>query len=212
MILLSGPPGTGKTSSVRAFVSSLPPNAKMMAYSRGNFVHEYYISAQIADKFPGLAFVGVVDDIDMIAVDRNHGGGRLGMFIDMDSTAYHPPNMVVLATTNRPEVLDSAMLRPGRTRKILTFDIPTSDDRKEIIGIYARKAGIDVDIDGVARKTDKFTGDDIRAVFSEIRISKRDPQGAMERAIEDVALHKGFVKKRKSAKKDDDLQDQHDVA
>ena len=202
MILLSGPPGTGKTSSVNAFVNSLPSNSKaLVTYPERGIAHSYIISKEIAERNPDMAIIEIIDDIDMVALDRVYGPSGLSMFTKMDSASYMPPNFMVIATTNQPEVLDSAMLRPGRTRKILTYNLPDLEERKKIIGIYSEKNKIKVDITSVATMTEEFTGDDIRTIFSEMKLTKDDVDKALENSIEAVKQHKEFIKKRKREKR-----------
>ena len=208
MILLSGPPGTGKTSSVNAFVNSLPSNSKaLVTYPERGIAHSYIISKEIAERNPDMAIIEIIDDIDMVALDRVYGPSGLSMFTKMDSASYMPPNFMVIATTNQPEVLDSAMLRPGRTRKILTYNLPDLEERKKIIGIYSEKNKIKVDITSVATMTEEFTGDDIRTIFSEMKLTKDDVDKALENSIEAVKQHKEFIKKRKREKRRKGLRD-----
>ncbi len=180
-ILLMGSPGTGKTLLARAVAGEA--GVAFFSISGSEFV-EMFVgvgASRVRDLFdlakkssPAIIFV---DEID--AVGRVRGTGVGGgndereqtlnqILVEMDG---FEPNekVIVMAATNRPDVLDPALLRPGRFDRRVTLDLPDRKDREEILTIHARKKPFaeDVDLALIAERTPGFSGADLYSLMNE---------------------------------------------
>ena len=176
-ILLYGPPGTGKTLLAKAvateseanFISIKGPEilSKWVGESE-KAVREVFRRAKQAA--PSIIFF---DEIDAIAPVRGSGYGDSHvtervisqLLTEMDGIE-ELRGVVVLAATNRPDIVDPALLRPGRFDKLLYVPPPDLETRKEILRIHLRKKPLseDIDIDDIAKRTEGYTGADLAAV------------------------------------------------
>jgi transitional endoplasmic reticulum ATPase len=176
-ILLYGPPGTGKTLLAKAvaneseanFISIKGPEvlSKWVGESE-RAIREVFRKAKQAA--PSIIFF---DEIDAIAPIRGGGYGDSGvtervisqLLTEMDGIE-ELRGVVVIAATNRPDIVDPALLRPGRFDKLLYVPLPDFDARKEILKIHLRKKPLaeDIDIDDLARRTEGYTGADLAAI------------------------------------------------
>ncbi len=180
-VLLVGPPGTGKTLLARAVAGE----AEVPFFSiTGSDFMEMFVgvgASRVRDLFgeakknaPSIIFI---DEIDSIG--RRRGAGVGGghdereqtlnqMLSEMDGFEA-TQNVIVFAATNRPDILDPALLRPGRFDRQVTVDLPTYQDRIEILQIHARKKPLaeDVDLSVVARGTPGFSGADLANLLNE---------------------------------------------
>lgn len=206
-ILLAGPPGTGKTLVARAVAGEA--NVPFYFMSGSDFV-ELFVgvgAARVRDLFrearansPAIVFI---DELD--AVGRQRGAGLGGghdereqtlnaLLVEMDG--FDPrEGIVVMAATNRPDVLDKALLRPGRFDKKIYLDVPDLKAREEIIKVHLRGKRIapDIDVKSLARSTPGFVGADIENMVNEAAllaarenrdyITNEDFQEAVERII-----------------------------
>jgi len=180
-VLLVGPPGTGKTLLARAVAGE----AKVSFFhtSGSDFV-EMFVgmgAARVRDLFeqgrkhaPCIIFI---DELD--AVGRSRGSGLGGghdereqtlnqMLVEMDG--FSPDlGVIVMAATNRPDVLDPALLRPGRFDRQVTVDLPDIKEREDILKIHCRKVKLDSDVDlsKVARATPGASGADLANIVNE---------------------------------------------
>ncbi len=183
-VLLMGAPGTGKTLLARAVAGEA--NVAFFAISGSEFV-EMFVgvgASRVRDLFkmaketaPAIVFV---DEID--AVGRARGSGMGGgndereqtlnqILVEMDG---FEPNekVIVMAATNRPDVLDPALLRPGRFDRRVVIDLPDRGDREEILKIHSAKKQLaeDVNISIVAERTPGFSGADLASLMNEAAI------------------------------------------
>ena len=180
-VLLVGPPGTGKTLLARAVAGEA--KTPFFHLSGSDFV-EMFVgvgAARVRDLFqqaksraPSIVFV---DELD--AVGRHRGAGLGGghdereqtlnqLLVEMDGFDA-TSGVIMLAATNRPDVLDPALLRPGRFDRQVVIDAPDSKGRRAILEVHARDKPFDntIDFDDIAAKTPGFTGADLANVLNE---------------------------------------------
>ena len=183
-VLLMGPPGTGKTLLARAVAGEA--GVPFFSISGSEFV-EMFVgvgASRVRDLFdqakrnsPCIVFV---DEID--AVGRHRGAGLGGghdereqtlnqILVEMDGFDTST-NVIVLAATNRPDILDPALLRPGRFDRRVTLDNPDIRGRIEILKVHAKgkPLGEDVDFEAVAKQTTGFSGADLANLVNESAI------------------------------------------
>ena len=179
--LLVGPPGTGKTLIARAvageagvpfFHMSGSDFMEMLVGVGASRVRSLFEEAK--EAAPAIVFI---DELD--SVGRKRGAGLGGGHDEREQTLNQllsemdgfEPNegVVVMAATNRPDILDPALLRPGRFDRRVTMDLPTRDDREAILKIHAKRKPLspEVDLAGVARGTPGFSGADLRNLLNE---------------------------------------------
>jgi cell division protease FtsH len=183
-VLLHGPPGTGKTLLARAVAGEA--SASFFAISGSDFV-EMFVgvgAARVRDLFvkatkaaPAIVFI---DEID--AVGRSRGSGQGGghdereqtlnqLLVEMDGFDNHE-GVIVLAASNRPDVLDPALLRPGRFDRHVPVDLPDVKSRHAILQVHARNKPLapGVDVADVARRTPGFSGAELANLLNEAAI------------------------------------------
>ena len=179
-ILLYGPPGTGKTMLAKAvatesqanFISIKGPEflSKWVGESE-KAVRETFRKARQAA--PSVVFL---DEIDSIAPSRggmssdSHVTERVISQILTELDGLESLNdVMVIAATNRPDIIDAALLRPGRFDRLIEISLPDEEARREILKIHTSKKPLadDVDIEDMAKRTDKFSGADLGAVVNE---------------------------------------------
>ena len=180
-VLLYGPPGTGKTLLARAVAGEA--NVPFYSISGSDFVEMFVgvgasrvrdLFAQAKENSPAIIFV---DEID--AVGRHRGSGMGGghdereqtlnqLLVEMDGFDVKT-NVILIAATNRPDILDPALLRPGRFDRQIGVDAPDLLGRKQILEVHGKgkplAAGVDLEV--LARKTPGFTGADLANVLNE---------------------------------------------
>ncbi|MBE6573609.1 MAG: ATP-dependent metallopeptidase FtsH/Yme1/Tma family protein [Ruminococcaceae bacterium] len=179
--LLVGPPGTGKTLLAKAVAGEA--GVPFYSISGSDFV-EMYVgvgASRVRDLFETArkspASIIFIDEID--AVGRHRGAGLGGghdereqtlnqLLVEMDGFGTHD-GVIVLAATNRPDILDPALLRPGRFDRQITVGYPDLKGRKEILEVHARNKqfSADVDFEKVAQATPGFTGADLANLLNE---------------------------------------------
>ena len=200
-VLLFGPPGTGKTLLARAIAGEA--GVPFFSISGSDFV-EMFVgvgAARVRDLFeqakknsPCIIFV---DEID--AVGRHRGAGLGGghdereqtlnqLLVEMDGFSANE-GIIIIAATNRPDILDPALLRPGRFDRQITVDLPDLLGRKEILKVHARGKPLDdeVDMDVLARRTPGFTGADLANMINEAALltARRDKKKIGMKELED---------------------------
>ncbi|MBT9253776.1 MAG: ATP-dependent zinc metalloprotease FtsH [Brockia lithotrophica] len=219
-VLLVGPPGTGKTLLARAVAGEA--GVPFFSISGSDFV-EMFVgvgAARVRDLFetakknaPCIVFI---DEID--AVGRMRGAGLGGghdereqtlnqLLVEMDG---FEPNegIIVMSATNRPDILDPALLRPGRFDRQITVHRPDVKAREEILKVHARNKPLadDVDLKTIARRTPGFTGADLENILNEAallaarrgarRITMQDVDEAIDRVIAGPAKTSRVISER----------------
>ena len=204
-VLLVGPPGTGKTLLAKAVAGEA--DVAYLSISGSDFV-EMYVgvgASRVRDLFeqakkqaPAIVFI---DEID--AVGRQRGSGLGGghdereqtlnqLLVEMDGFAANE-GVVVLAATNRVDILDPALLRPGRFDRQVFVGLPDIKGREEILKIHAKGKPLaeDVDLGSVARATSGFTGADLENLLNEAALltGRRG-----QRFITEEAIHQSVIK------------------
>ena len=202
-VLLFGPPGTGKTLLARAVAGE----AKVPFYSiSGSDFVEMFVgvgAARVRDLFkqakensPSIIFV---DEID--AVGRHRGAGLGGghdereqtlnqLLVEMDGFEPHD-QVILIAATNRPDILDPALLRPGRFDRQIGIDRPDVKGREAIMKVHAKGKPLEKDIDllAIARRTPGFTGADLANVLNEAALlTARENRKVISRDDVDEAI------------------------
>jgi cell division protease FtsH len=208
-VLLSGPPGTGKTLMARAVAGEA--KVPFFSVSATEFV-EMFVgvgAARIRDLFekakkvaPSIIFV---DEIDSIGRQRS-GNVSIGgndereqtlnqLLVEMDGFEANQ-SVIVIAATNRPDILDAALLRPGRFDRRVEVSLPDRNGRLSILKLHAGRVAMapDVDLDGLARRTPGFSGADLANVVNEAALAAardgrdRVTQSDLEAAYDKVIL------------------------
>jgi cell division protease FtsH len=216
-VLLVGPPGTGKTLLARAVAGEA--GVPFFSIAGSEFV-EMFVgvgASRVRDLFlrakrnaPCIIFI---DEID--AVGRQRGGAGFGgghdereqtlnqILTEMDGFE-QDTNVIVMAATNRPDVLDVALLRPGRFDRQVFLDRPDLNAREQILAVHTRnkKMGKNVDLSVVARQSVGLTGADLENVMNEAAIfaAKRDHAGITQQDLVD-ALEKVTIGPEKRSRK-----------
>lgn len=180
-VLLTGPPGTGKTLLARAVAGEA--GVPFFTISGSDFV-EMFVgvgASRVRDLFenakknaPCILFI---DEID--AVGRHRGAGLGGghdereqtlnqLLVEMDGFGVNE-GIIIIAATNRPDILDPALLRPGRFDRLITVGVPDLKGREEILEIYKKDKPLDssVDLKTIAKGTPGFTGADLENLMNE---------------------------------------------
>ncbi len=196
-VLLVGPPGTGKTLMARAVAGEADVPFFNMT---GSDFMEMLVgvgASRIRDLFkeakensPAIIFI---DELDSIG--RRRGAGLGGGHDEREQTlnqllsemdGFEPTHeVVVMAATNRPDILDPALLRPGRFDRRVTVDLPTRESRREILELHARDKPMseDVDLDEIARGTPGFSGADLKNLLNEAALlAAREDKDSVEAA------------------------------
>ena len=202
-ILLVGPPGTGKTLLAKAVAGEA--DVPFYSISGSDFV-EMFVgvgASRVRDMFrnavktaPCMIFI---DEID--AVGRQRGAGVGGghdereqtlnqLLVEMDGINDNS-GVLIIAATNRPDILDSALLRPGRFDRQITVSLPDKKGRAAILGVHARnkKLSSEIDLEALAKRTPGFSGADLENVLNEAAIlAVRDDKEEITMDLLDEAI------------------------
>lgn len=213
-VLLDGPPGTGKTLLARAVAGEA--NVAFFSISGSDFV-EMYVgvgASRVRDLFedakrhsPCIVFI---DEIDAVA--RRRGTGMGGghdereqtlnqLLVEMDGFGVNE-GIIVMAATNRVDILDPAILRPGRFDRKITVSTPDIGGREEILKVHARNKPLaeDVDLKQIAQTTAGFTGADLENLLNEaaINAAKENKSYVSQRDIRKAFIRVGIGTEKKS--------------
>ena len=215
-VLLVGPPGTGKTLLARAIAGEAA--VPFFAMSGSDFEEMFVgvgasrmrdVFAEAKKRAPCIVFI---DEIDSIGQKRT-GAGAIGgshayeqtlntMLVEMDGFDANE-GVIVIAATNRPDTLDSALLRPGRFDRQVVVELPTLKGRREILDLHGKKITFapDADLDRVARGTPGFSGADLANLLNEAALmAVRKKLDGVDMATLDEARDKVlWGRERKSA-------------
>ena len=203
-VLLLGPPGTGKTLLARAVAGEA--GVPFFSISGSDFV-EMFVgvgASRVRDLFeqakknsPSIVFI---DEID--AVGRHRGAGLGGghdereqtlnqLLVEMDGFTAND-NVIVMAATNRRDILDPALLRPGRFDRQIVVNYPDVKGREEILKVHAKNKplGPDVDLKVIAKTTQGFTGADLENLLNEAALlaARQDRKAIIESDIEEATM------------------------
>ncbi|HEV7405743.1 MAG TPA: ATP-dependent zinc metalloprotease FtsH [Chthoniobacteraceae bacterium] len=213
-VLMVGPPGTGKTLLARAIAGEA--DVPFFSISGSDFV-EMFVgvgASRVRDMFeqgkksaPCIIFI---DEIDAVGRHRGHGlgGGHdereqtlNALLVEMDGFDTQE-GVIIIAATNRPDVLDPALLRPGRFDRQITVNLPDVKGREEILRVHARKVKLaeDVDLAVIARGTPGYSGAELANVVNEAALlaARRNLKGITRFELEEARDKVRWGRERRS--------------
>ncbi|MBI5047233.1 ATP-binding protein, partial [Candidatus Micrarchaeota archaeon] len=175
-VLLFGPPGTGKTLIVKAAANEL--KASFQSLSGAEIMKKGYIQAvtviketfnRARENAPAIIFV---DEIETFVPARGVGGPGdiLGQFLTEMDGVKTLKGVVVIATTNKPSLMDPAIMRPGRFDKIFYLPPPDTNARKELFKVHLSTLAAGLDLEALAIRSGGFSGADIASVCQSARM------------------------------------------
>ena len=201
-VLLYGPPGTGKTLIARAVAGEA--GAPFYTLSGSDFVETYAgvgasrVRALFEEARKNAPAIIFVDEIDAVGRHRGGGGGAGDqereatlnqLLVEMDGFDVDS-GVIFIAATNRPDILDKALLRPGRFDRQIAIETPDLAGRREIVAVHAKNKPLseDVDIESIARQTPGFSGADIANLLNEAALlsARREKPFITQAEVEDA--------------------------
>lgn len=218
-VLLVGPPGTGKTLLAKAVAGEA--SAPFFSISGSDFVEMYVgvgasrvrdLFSQAIKKAPSIIFI---DEIDAVGRHRGTGNGNSNdereqtlnqMLVEMDGFGTNS-GVIVMAATNRPDVLDPALLRPGRFDRQITVNKPDAQGREDILKVHSRLKPLapDVNLHDIAMDTIGYTGADLENLLNEAALlaARRHKKAITATEITDAAARVEMGTEKKSHKYSD---------
>lgn len=221
-VLLSGPPGTGKTLLAKAVAGEA--QVPFFSLSGSDFVEMFVgvgasrvrdLFKQAKDKSPCIIFIDEIDAIGRARGRNSITGGNderentlNQLLTEMDGFGTHE-HVIVMAATNRADILDRALMRAGRFDRIIYVDLPELNERKEIFKVHLKpiKVSDDIDVDFLAKQTPGFSGADIANVCNEAALiaARRNKENVERQDFLDAVdrIVGGLEKKSKIISKDE---------
>lgn len=218
-VLLVGPPGTGKTLLAKAVAGEA--GVPFLSISGSDFVEMYVgvgasrvrdLFNQAMKKAPAIIFI---DEIDAVGRHRGTGMGNSNdereqtlnqLLVEMDGFGTNS-GVIIMAATNRPDVLDPALLRPGRFDRQITVNKPDLKGREDILKVHARNKPLapDVDFSDIAKNTMGFTGADLENLLNEAALlaARRHKHAVSAADIQDSSIKVMMGAEKKSHKYSD---------
>jgi|TARA_B110001454_G_scaffold60196_1_gene58818 proteasome regulatory subunit len=210
-VLLTGPPGTGKTMLAKAVANSTSATFLGMVGSElaqkyigegGRLVRELFDLAR--QRAPAIIFIDEIDAIGSKRLDSSTSGDRevqrtlMQLLAEMDGFN-SLENVKIIAATNRPELLDRALLRPGRFDRVIDVGLPDFAGRTHILTILTKDVPLDskIDLADFARKTEGFTGAELKALIIESGMAAIEADANKVELKHLSAGHSRIVKNRK---------------
>lgn len=208
-ILLYGPPGTGKTLLAKAVAAST--NSTFIEVVGSELVQKFIgegaklvkeIFQLAREKAPSIIFIDEIDAIAAVRIDVGTSGERevqrtfMQLLAEVDG--FNPlDNVKIIGCTNRKDILDPAITRPGRLDRLIHVDLPNEEARKEIFKIHTNKMKVGkLDMPALIKKTEGFSGAEIRAVATEAgyfairenrtKVDQADFEGAIDKVLNEV--------------------------
>ncbi|MFP4116053.1 MAG: AAA family ATPase [Candidatus Aenigmatarchaeota archaeon] len=203
MIFLAGLPGTGKTDSLKAFMNKLPENCKCINIPKHSMGGGFDLVRELSNEYPQYNYFPVVEDVDIATgKDRDRGPGTNILLENLDSTLGTEENIIVLSTSNMPEKIDDAILRPGRMSTFIRYEQPEKWEKEEIVKHYEEEYSTEVD-EKLKRKIKNYestknpiTPDHIRAIVWEYK--QRNAEAGPEEGIDPDDIWSSKMKRDRS--------------